>query len=382
MIPYGRQHISSTDIDAVVEVLQSDWLTQGPAVPKFETGLAAQCNAKYAVAVASGTAALHLAYKGLGLGPGDLLWTSPITFVATANAARYCGADVDFVDIDPRTCCMSVKALANRLTEGESRRRLPKIVVPVHFAGRSCDMEKMRSLADRYEFRIVEDACHALGGGYRNAPVGSCRYSDATVFSFHPVKNITTGEGGAVLTNDGGLSARVERLRSHGITREPDEMNGESEGAWYYQQVELGWNYRMTDLQAALGASQLQRLDVFMKRRRALAGRYDRLLAGLPLQRPSPDGDSAWHLYVIRLNDTARRRAIFDGMRAAGIGVNVHYIPVHLQPDYRRMGFGPGAFPAAEAYYAGALTLPLHAGLSDAEQDRIATTLSGLLDRT
>jgi UDP-4-amino-4,6-dideoxy-N-acetyl-beta-L-altrosamine transaminase len=368
MIPYGRQHISSADIDAVVEVLRSDWLTQGPAVPKFEEALAGYCDARHAVAVGSATAALHVAYAGLGLGPGDVLWTSPITFVATANAARYCGADVDFVDIDPMTRCMSVDALAGKLREAESRGRLPKIVVPVHFAGQSCDMAAVRALADRYGFRVVEDACHALGGQYGSRPVGSCCHSDAAVFSFHPVKSITTGEGGAVLTNDGALAARMARLRSHGITRDPEEMEGEGEGGWYYQQVELGWNYRMTDIQAALGTSQLQRLDDFVAKRRALAVRYDHLLSGLPLRRPLLDGDSAWHIYAVCVAG-ADRRTIYDLLRSTGIGVGVHYIPVHLQPAYRRLDFKPGAFPEAEAYYAGALSLPLYPDLSENEQE-------------
>lgn len=382
MIPYGRQEISSEDVDAVVEVLRSDWLTQGPAIPRFEAALAARCRAAHAVAMSSGTAALHLTYLALDLGPSDVLWTSPITFVATANAARYCGAEVDFIDIDRPSGCMSIEALRARLVDAAARGRLPKIVAPVHFGGRACDMMALRALAEEYQFRVVEDACHALGGRHHDDPIGSCRYSDAAVFSFHPVKSMTTGEGGAVTTNDPDLARRLARLRSHGITREAAELEGASEGGWYYQQIELGWNYRMTDIQAALGSSQLRRLDAFVARRAAIAARYDRKLAGLPLDRPLPGADSAWHLYAIRLHDAGRRGATYDAMRAAGIGVNVHYIPVHLQPDYAHRGFAPGDFPQAEAYYAGALTLPLYPGLSEADQDRVVDVLAGELART
>jgi UDP-4-amino-4,6-dideoxy-N-acetyl-beta-L-altrosamine transaminase len=385
VIPGGRQVIGAQDIDAVVEVLESDWLTQGPAIPAFERALAAYCGARQAVAASSATAALHIACLALGLGPGDRLWTSPSTFVASANCARFCGADVDFVDIDPRTYNMSVGALEARLSEARRTGRLPKIVVPVHFAGQSCEMKAIRSLAEAYGFSILEDAAHAVGGRYLDEPIGSCRYSDIAVFSFHPVKIITTGEGGVALTNNAGLAARMERLRAHGITRDPALMEGETEGPWYYQQLELGANYRITDLQAALGSSQLRRLDAFVARRRILAQRYDRLLGGLALIRPwqHPETLSAWHLYVVQVDEarTGRtRREVFETLRAAGIGVNVHYIPVHeQQPYYRRLGFRHGDFPIAEAYYRRAISLPLHPGLTDEEQERVATALAAAL---
>ncbi len=381
MIPYGRQDVRAEDIEAVVAILRSDWLTQGPTVPRFEAALTAHCGARHAVAVSSGTAALHIACLALGLGPGDLLWTSPLTFVASANCALYCGAQVDFVDIDPATGLMSVERLAEKLVAAERAGRLPKIVVPVHFSGASCDMTAIHALAQRYGFRIIEDASHAIGGRYRSEPVGCGRYSDITVFSFHPVKIITTGEGGMALTNDAALADRMQRLRSHGITRDPTEMQGPTDGPWYYQQIELGYNYRMTEMQAALGLSQLKRLDEYVARRRALAERYDRFLANLPVLRPcnATDAESAWHLYVIRLERPEWRRKVFDSMRAAGIGVNVHYIPVHTQPYYQALGFGYGDFPEAEAYYRSALTLPLYPGLSDAEQDKVIAVLHAIL---
>jgi UDP-4-amino-4,6-dideoxy-N-acetyl-beta-L-altrosamine transaminase len=378
-IPYGRQDISQADIDAVVDTLRSDWLTQGPAVERFEQAMAAYTGAVQAVAVNSATSALHIACQALGLGPGDLGWTTPNTFVASANCLRYVGAQVDFVDIDPLTLNLDPAALEAKLQRAKAHGRLPKVVIPVHFSGRSCDMQALRRLADEYGFRLIEDASHAVGARYAGQPVGAGQLSDLTVFSFHPVKIITTAEGGLVLGNDAALMQRVARLRSHGITRDPGCMEGESEGPWYYQQIELGWNFRLTDLQAALGLSQLTRLDEFVARRRALARRYGDLLAGLPLDAPPCDDDSAWHLYVIRLHDAARRRAVFDGLRAANIGVNVHYIPVHLQPDYRRLGFNPGDFPNAERYYAGAISLPLYPGLGEADQDRVVATLRGLL---
>jgi len=378
MIPYGRQDISRQDIDAVVEVLGSDWLTQGPAVPRFEQAVLDYCGAAYAVAANSATSALHLACLALGLGPGDRLWTSPNTFVASANCGRYCGAEVDFVDIDPRTCNMSVDALASKLELAAAQKRLPKIVVPVDFAGQSCDMRAIRALADCYGFAIVEDASHAIGGSYLGRPVGSCAYADVTIFSFHPVKIITTGEGGMALTNNGTVAANMRRLRSHGITREQDEMSGNAHGPWYYEQIDLGYNYRMTDMQAALGCSQMHRLDLFVARRLELAARYDALLAGLPLATPfrHPDGRSSMHLYPVVLDDAARRPAVFERLRAAGIGVNVHYIPVHTQPYYRDLGFSHGDFPHAEAYYAGALSLPLYSGLTDAQQDEVVARLA------
>ncbi len=379
MIPYGRQDIDATDIAAVVEVLRSDWLTQGPMVPRFEAVVAARCRAKGAVAVNSATSALHLACLALDVGLGDLGWTVPNTFVASANCLRHCGADVDFVDIDPLTLNLSVPALEARLRQARRAGRLPKVLIAVHFAGRACDMAAIGGLADEYGFRVIEDASHAVGARCAGHPVGACVHSDLAVFSFHPVKIITTGEGGMVLGKDTALIRRIKRLRSHGITRDAAEMTGESEGDWYYQQIELGFNYRMTDFQAALGMSQLARLDSFLTRRRVLAKRYGELLAGLPLDLPSFDPDSAWHLYCVRLHDDNRRRPVFDALKSAGIGVNVHYRPVYLQPYYRQRGFLPGHCPVAEAYYAGALTLPLYPGLDEAGQKRITDTLRNLL---
>lgn len=384
MIPYGRQHISEEDIAAVVEVLKSDWLTQGPAVPRFEQALAAYTGARHAIAVSNGTAALHLACLALDLGPGDVLWTVPNTFVATANAARYCGADVDFVDIDPRTYCMSVDALAEKLAAAAQARRLPKIVAPVHFAGQSCDMRSIHSLVRKHGVRVIEDAAHAIGADYRGEKVGSCRYSDIAIFSFHPVKIVTTGEGGALTTNDPGLAQRLSELRTHGITRDPSRMLGDPEGDWSYQQIELGLNYRLTDIQAALGSSQMKRIETFIARRRALAARYDERLSNLPLTTPwqDPSGRSAYHLYPIRLNVeriTRPRRQIFDELRSSGIGVQVHYIPVHLQPYYRALGFGEGDFPESERYYAGAITLPLFGTMTDEDQDTVIESLHGVL---
>jgi UDP-4-amino-4,6-dideoxy-N-acetyl-beta-L-altrosamine transaminase len=383
-IPYGRQDISREDLEAVAEVLRSDYLTQGPAVPRFEAALAGYCKVRHALAVNSGTSALHIACMALELGPGDLLWTSANTFVASANCALYCGAQVDFVDIDPRSYNMSVPALAAKLERAAAANRLPKIVVPVHLAGQSCDMREIHELSRRYGFRIIEDASHAVGGHYLGEPVGSCRYSDITVFSFHPVKIITTAEGGMAVTNDAGLAARMDRLRSHGITRDPGLMEGGSDGAWYYQQIDLGYNYRMTDMQAALGCSQFARLDEYVARRHAIARRYDELLTELPVTRPwqSPDAHSALHLYPIRVDPRRASRTrgeVFDGMRAAGIGVNVHYIPVHTQPYFRRMGFKAGDFPEAERYYAEAISIPIFPLLTQAHQDEVVALLRGLL---
>jgi UDP-4-amino-4,6-dideoxy-N-acetyl-beta-L-altrosamine transaminase len=390
MIPYGRQDISPEDIDAVTQVLRSEWLTQGQAGPQFERAMAAYCNVRTGIAVSNATAALHIACLALDLGPGDCLWTSPNTFVASANCARYCGANVDFVDIDPRTYNMSVAALAEKLEIADRQGRLPKVVVPVHFAGQSCEMAGIRVLADRYGFRIIEDASHAVGGEYRGHKVGCCEYGDTAIFSFHPVKIITTGEGGMALTNDARLAERLSYLRTHGIVRPSqgragtEPSNEERDGPWMYEQIELGLNYRLTDIQAALGASQLNRLDPFVARRRELAERYDRLLAKLPLTRPwqHPDTMSAWHLYVIRLHlNEVRlsRRQVFDGLRAAGIGVNVHYIPVHTQPYYRNLGFTTGMFPEAESYYQDAVTLPLFARMTDEEQDTVVAALEKIL---
>lgn len=378
-IPYGRQDLSAADIEAVVAVLRSDWLTQGPAVPRFEATLAARGGAAHAVAANSGTSALMLAYAALGIGPGTRVWTSPNTFVATANAAALAGADVDFIDIDPVTLNLCPERLAARLAVAERSGTLPDLVVPVHFAGRPCPMAACARLAARYGFRLVEDAAHALGAVGEDGPVGNGRHAAAVVYSFHPVKIVTTGEGGAVLCNDAALAQRLGELRSHGITRDPARMTAASEGDWYYEQTGPGWNFRMTDLQAALGASQLDRLDVFLARRRALAARYHDRLAGLPLERPLPDPRSAWHLYVVRLADAATRRRAFDALRAAGIGVNVHYRPVYLNPWWRARGFAPGHCPEAERYYAGALSLPLYPGLDDAQQEGIVARLAQVL---
>lgn len=386
MIPYGRQDVNEADIAAVVASLRSDWLTQGPLVPRFEQALAAMAGAAQAVAVNSATSALHLACLALGLGPGDRLWTSPITFVASANCARYCGAEVDFVDIDPRTYVLDPAALEERLVAAARDGRLPKVVVVVHFAGQSADMPAIHALAQRYGFHVIEDASHAVGGRHRGVTIGAGRWSDITVFSFHPVKIVTTAEGGCALTNDDRLAARMRLLRSHGITREPAEMEGGAGEPWAYQQIDLGFNYRLTDLQAALGLSQLTRLDEFIARRQLLARRYDGMLAGLPLLTPhqDPHNQSALHLYPVQVDTAAcgrSRREVFDALRAAGIGVNVHYIPVHTQPYYRRLGFRDGDFPVAEAYYARALSLPLYYGLTTAEQDRVVAALAAALAR-
>ncbi len=375
-IPYGRQDISQEDLQAVLAVLQSDWLTQGPAIIRFEEAVAAYCGAKYAVAVSNATAALHLACLAVGLGRGDLLWTSPNTFVASANCGLYCGAEVDFVDIDPRTYNMSVDALEEKLVQAAKCGKLPKVVIPVHFAGQSCRMEEIRRLADQYHFTVIEDAAHAIGGSYKGKKVGACAFSEMAVFSFHPVKIITTGEGGMILTNRVDLYEKLLRLRAHGITRDERFMTRAPDGPWYYQQIELGFNYRMTDIQAALGYSQLQRIDDFVSRRHALAARYDQRLKDLPVTLPwqDPDTYSAYHLYVIRLHlDQLKktRKQVFAELRAAGINVNVHYIPVHTQPYYQRLGFKTGDFPASEEYYREAITLPLYYGLSDEEQDYV-----------
>jgi len=384
VIPYARQNISEADVAAVVEVLRSDWLTQGPSIERFEEGVRSVIGARHAVAVHNGTAGLHLACLALDLGAGDSLWTAANTFVASANCARYCGADVDFVDIEPDTYNLSVPALREKLVFAEKAGRLPKIVVPVHFGGQPCDMPAIAELARRYRFRVVEDASHALGAELDGDKVGNGRYSDITILSFHPVKIITTGEGGMAVTNNAELAARLRLLRTHGITRDAAQMSGESEGPWYYEQTALGFNYRMTDIQAALGTSQLARLDEFIARRRQLAQRYPGLLAGLPVRLPVERADrkSAWHLYVINIDERSRksRRAVYEEMRERGVGVNVHYIPVHLQPYYRALGFGEGHCPVAEKYYQAALTLPLFPALTDAEQDKVGLALRELLN--
>ena len=380
-IPYSRQDITESDIAAVTAVLRSEFLTQGPAVPAFEAAFAARHQVPHAVAVSNATAALHLACLALGVGPTRRVWTSPNSFLASANCALYCGATVDFVDIDPATRNMAVEALAAKLAAAERCGTLPALVIPVHFAGLPCDLREIRALADRYGFKILEDASHATGALYAGAPVGSA-WADASVFSFHAVKIVTTGEGGMVTSRSAEVDQQLRLLRSHGMTREPALLSPAPEGAWVYEQQALGYNARMTDLQAALGLSQLQRIDTLHARRAALAERYDGLLAGLPLKLPARRADrlSAWHLYAIEI-DTSRvsRRSVFDTLRAADIGVNVHYIPIHTQPHYRRMGFKPGDFPAAEAYYAHALSLPLFPALTHAEQDHVVATLRGAL---
>ncbi|KAF0281450.1 UDP-4-amino-4,6-dideoxy-N-acetyl-beta-L-altrosamine transaminase [Spiribacter roseus] len=380
-IPYGRQDISEADIEAVVEVLRSDLVTQGPVVPRFEQAVADYCGAGHGVATSSATAALHVACAALDLGPGDWLWTSPNTFVASANAARYCGARVDFVDIDPRTYNMSADALAEKLTVAEKEGKLPKIVMPVHFAGQSCDMAAIHAFSERYGFRIIEDASHAIGGRYQDEPVGNCRYSDVAVFSFHPVKIITTGEGGMAVTNNAELAGRMGRLRSHGITRDPALMADDPDGPWDYEQIELGFHYRMTDIQAALGLSQMQRLDEFITKRRAIAAHYDEHLAPLPVTTPyqHPKQQSAYHLYPIQVRDAATRREVFQSLRDAGIGVNVHYIPVHTQPDYQQFGFGWDDYPQGEAFYRRAISLPMFPRLSGGEQQRVIAEIGRVL---
>jgi len=380
MIPYGRESINQEDIDAVIATMHSIWLTQGPEVPAFEADVENRCQAKYAVATSSATAALHIACLALGVGIGDHVWTSPNTFIASASCALYCGATVDFVDIDPQTLNMSVSALAEKLAHARATHCLPKVIIPVHFSGQPCDMEGISQLAKEYGCRVIEDAAHAIGATYQGTPVGNCAYSDITVFSFHPVKIITTGEGGMALTNDEGLARRLARLRSHGIARDSSEMQKESEGPWYYQQVELGFNYRITDIQAALGRSQLRRLDGFLAARRALASRYDAILPSLPITLPvrAPNRESSWHLYPIQVA-SERRREIFEAMRAADIIVQVHYIPVHLHPYYLNRGFQLGDFPNAEAYYQRAFSLPLYPDLSEEQQDTAIAVLTNAL---
>ncbi len=376
MIPYGRHEISQDDIEAVVSVLRSDWLTQGPAVPGFEKIVAVKVGARHGVAVNSATSALHIACLTLGLRPGDILWTVPNSFVASANCALYCGAKVDFVDIEPDTGNICVAALKRKLVQARESDLLPKIVVPVHFAGQPPELEAIADLADEFGFKVIEDASHAIGASYKDEPVGSCRWSAITIFSFHPVKIVTSGEGGMALTNDPELAWRMTMLRSHGITRDPDRMEAPNPPPWTYEQQMLGFNYRMTDIQAALGTSQMSRLDDWVGRRTALARRYDRLLGEFPLGTPrlKADRQSAWHLYVVRIA-AARRSAVFAAMRAAAIGVNVHYTPIHLQPYYRRMGFNLGQFPQAEAHGNEAMSLPLFPAMTEAMQDEVISAL-------
>lgn len=386
-IPYATQSISEDDLAAVREVLTSGWLTQGPAVPRFEQAFSQRHGVAHAVAVSNATAGLHIACLALGAGPGQTIWTSPNSFVASANCAMYCGARVDFVDIDPVTRNMSVTQLAAKLEQAERNGRLPAIVIPVHFGGLACDLLPLRALADRYGFKILEDASHAVGASYNGQPIGSI-YADASVFSFHPVKIVTTGEGGMVTTQDAALARRLQLLRSHGITREASEMQQPDTGAWHYEQHSLGFNYRMTDIQAALGHSQLQRIDAFHAARERLADRYDPLLASLPLRLPArvpapgATARSSWHLYVAEVvpgPGVADRATVFARLREAGIGVNVHYEPIPLHPYYRGLGFRPGQFPAAEAYAAQALSIPLYPSLTDAQQDRVVAALTAAL---
>ena len=381
MIPYGRQTISRADIEAVVKVLESDYLTQGPVVPDFEEAVAQACQAAHAVAVNSATSALHLACLALGVGVGDAVWTTPTTFVSSANCARLCGAEVDFVDIDPETWCLSVSCLEEKLQFHQAERLpLPKVVIPVHLSGQACDLKQIAVLAGKYGFRIIEDASHAIGGSYSGQPVGNCCYSDITIFSFHPVKIITTGEGGMALTNNSDLCLRMSLLRAHGITRSREKFERKSEGPWYYEQHELGFNYRMTDLQAALGLSQLNRLQEVVARRNQLAQRYEGSLVKLPVrfQKIPVKIQSARHLFVIRVL-AEQHGTLFKSLLDAGIGVNLHYLPVHLQPYYRQLGFAEGLFPEAEAYGEEAITLPLYPSMDNEQQDYIIDVLTQLI---
>ena len=385
MIPYGRQDIQDSDVDAVINVLQSDFLTQGPAVPRFEQAVSKHCGAHHAIAVNSATSALHIALMALDVTAGDVVWTSPNTFVASSNAALYCGASVDFVDIDPVTYNMSVSALSDKLAHAKTTGRLPKVVIPVHLTGQPCDMAQVHDLAQQYEFKVVEDASHAIGGQYQNQPIGNCAYSDVTVFSFHPVKIVTTAEGGMALTNYDTLAEKMALYRSHGITRDPALMTQTSDGPWYYQQIALGYNYRMTDLQAALGVSQMKRLNHYIARRHDIATRYNQELSELPLTLPTQAtyGHSAYHLYVIRLDldviAPLTHAQVFQSLRDRGILVNLHYIPVHTQPYYQAMGFRWGDFPQAEAYYKSALSIPMYPTMSDDDQTQVIQALHEIL---
>lgn len=384
MIPYGRQDINQDDINAVIDVLNSDYLTQGPQVPLFEQAIKEVTTSEYAIAVNSATSALHLACLALGVGKGDCVWTTPITFVASANCALYCGAKVDFVDIDVHTYNLSPSLLEQKLIEAKENNRLPKVVIPVHLAGHSCDMQKIHQLSIEYGFSIIEDASHAIGGKYQDQAIGNCQYSDITVFSFHPVKIITTAEGGVATTNNSVLAEKMCRLRSHGITRDPKLMTEPAHGDWYYQQIELGFNYRMTDLQAALGVSQISRLTTFISARKKLAQYYNEQLADLPLILPKQmaQTESSWHLYIIQLKlDLINKshQQVFNELREAGIGVNLHYIPVHTQPYYQKMGFRVGDFPVAEQYYTKAISIPLYAQLSKAGQNTVIDSLRRVL---
>lgn len=381
MIYYGKQFIDEQDINAVIEVLKSDFLTQGPVIENFERAVAEYCGAKYAVAVTNATSALHIACLAAGLDKGDMLWTSPITFTASANCGRYCGADIDFVDIDNNTYDMSVAALKEKLEKSKIK---PKVVIPVHLAGQSCEMQEIYDLSKQYGFTVIEDASHAIGADYKNTKVGCCKYSDMTVFSFHPVKIITTGEGGMVLTNNEELYKNLSLYRSHCITRDENLMTKEADGPWYYQQIGLGFNYRMTELQAALGLSQLAKVDKFVARRRQLAEKYNELLKDLPLKLPyqNHDTDSSWHLYIVRVDFNKvkkTKKQIFAEMKAKGVCLNLHYIPVHTQPYYQNLGFKNGDFPVSEKYYEEAFTLPLYYSLTDEQQEYIVNVLNEVL---
>lgn len=385
MIPYGHQDVDQNDIDAVVEVLRSDFLTQGPSVPFFENSLINHCGVKYAVAVNSATSALHIACLALDVGPGDYVWTSPITFVASANCAVYCGAKINFVDIDPLTYNMSVSRLAEMLERAKVDNTVPKVVVVVHLSGQPCDMKGINRLSHQYGFKVIEDASHAIGAQYEGRPIGDCRYSDITVFSFHPVKIITTGEGGAAVTNDSELANKMALLRSHGITRNPLEMINKPDGPWYYEQIQLGFNYRMTDLQAALGSSQMTRLRIFLDQRHSIAKKYDELLKVFPLRLPyqAPDTYSSLHLYIIQIDSNKNfHKIFFEEMRASGIGVNLHYIPVYRHPYYQAMGFNPTNYPESETYYSQAISLPIFPGLSDLQLNKIASAVDQSLERS
>jgi len=384
MIPYGRQSISQDDIDAVVAVLKSDFLTQGPCTPAFEQAIADYCHVRHVMAVNSATSALHIACLALGVGPGDYVWTTPITFVASANCALYCGAKVDFVDIDSHSYNMSVEKLREKLLIARTNGCLPKVIIPVHLSGNPCDMAGIHALSKEFGFKVIEDASHAIGGQYQNEPIGNCRYSDITVFSFHPVKIITTAEGGAACTNDAGLASKMALFRSHGITRDQAQMTGPSDGPWYYQQIELGFNYRMTELQSALGLSQMSRLDSFVSQRHKIAQAYDHLLEGLPLQRPWRDSSnySGMHLYVVRLQRESLKKThldIFKELREHGVGVNLHYIPIVMQPYYKNLGFSIEAFPESQKYYSEAISLPIFSGLSEMDQSKVCEALTQTL---